>query len=183
LDQQRRIEIENLESTIEEDAKKVKALESDKKKLESDNKRLHDKIARAQSENEKLKKIITEKLSIIEQLKKAEALTKPDIIKVRPQSRRKEQNPIFAIRTISNEPQDDMEENPNFKVTCNKIMKKMSMKNIALKRSQESTQLINSTVYTRETSVSNKENMKLNSNKVVCTRNEAEDTFGRNSKF
>jgi len=183
LDQQRRLEIENLESTIEEDAKKIKALESDKKKLESDNKKLNEKIARMQSENEKLKKVITDKLLIIEQLKKSETSAKSDVIKMRPESKRKEHNPVLAVRTIANELQDDLEENPNFKVTCNKIMKKMSMKNIALKRSQESTQLINSTVYTRETSVSNKENMRLNSNKLMCTRNEAEGKSGRHSIF
>eukprot|EP00826_Nyctotherus_ovalis_P056542 TRINITY_DN7654_c0_g1_i19.p2 TRINITY_DN7654_c0_g1~~TRINITY_DN7654_c0_g1_i19.p2 ORF type:complete len:150 (+),score=29.93 TRINITY_DN7654_c0_g1_i19:332-781(+) len=110
-------------------------------------------------------------------------LSKPDIIKVRPQSKRKEYNPVFAVRTISNEVQDDLEENPDFKVTCNKIMKKMSMKNIALKRSQESTQLVNSTVYTRETSVSNKENVRLNANKPMGTRNDAGEKLGKHSKW
>lgn len=143
---------------------------------------MNEKIARVQGENERLRKSIAERTSIIEQLKRTQVLSRPDVIKVRPQSKRKEYNPVFAVRTVSNEIQDDLEENPDFKVTCNKIMKKMSMKNIALKRSQESTQLVNSTVYTRETSVSNKENVRLNANKPVGTRNDAEEKFGKHSK-
>lgn len=189
MEQQQRLQIEGLESTAEKDERKIKALETEKRKLEVENKRLKEGFLKVQIENDKLKKSIAGKLLIIEQLKKGQTLQpnvkKPEIVKIKQQIKGLEGDTLFSLRTISSDIQDDCEENPEFKVICNKITKKPSMRSLAQKSNQESTQRSNATTCTCENSISNKENLKANSSKpiIIGIRNASVDKQNPRSLF
>ena len=169
MEHQQRLQIETLEASAEETERIIKKLEKENKKLEEDNKKYRENYLKISAENIQLKKNLEGKLVIIKQLKNLNETSNANTL--RQPLKGKENAPVYSIRTVSTDIQDDAEENPEFKVTCNKILYKMQPKTNIQKRNSSKASIANSAVYSHESTTSNKENIKANFNKPIAPAN------------
>ena len=184
MEQQQKLVIESLKSAAEENEKKTY-------KLETDNERLTEEHERIKLENDKLKQILEEKLSLIHELqndncKPLAHIKNPPIIKS--QTINGNNNTGGMAKMASTDVQEDSEENSSLKDKCNRIIKKMSMKNTGQRKTMyplkgsNPMKIVNTTACTCENKPLDKENIEINSKKSnKATFKSIEDQRSRSS--